>query len=454
MSDSSNHSLTSPIRYAILIVACLGWFFGGTQIGVNNLVRPAGLDLLGRSGQIDLIQHRALSTAGNLDAADQEKLNQWNALAAKWYGWLQCAFLFGAAAGGYLFGRLGDHTGRKNALAVALLFFGTLSGLTYFVTSPLQLLVLRFLTCMGVGGTWPNGVALVSEAWSTSKRPLVAGMIGMSGNIGILSMATLTRAADVSPDSWRWVMLVCAAPVLLAAAVWRFVPESPDWLTMKHNRGTVGAEGRGSPAAPSVFGKSYRFVTTIGIALATIPLFGGWGSANWMVPWADQVGEQIGNTGLAGTVVQARSITSIAGSFLAGWIASLVGRRRTYLLTSMGALAVAQYAFWMLTPGDNLFLIGVAVLGFFNGVYFGWLPFFLPELFPSQLRSTGAGVSFNFGRILTAATLFLSGAIIHLFDGDYAKLGRATSLIFALGIVVIYFTPDTSKNDLRRGEAE
>ena len=103
----------------------------------------------------------------------------------------------------------------------------------------------------------------------------------------------------------------------------------------------------------------------------------------------------------------------------------------------------------MLTPHDGSFLFWVAVLGFFNGVYFGWLPFFLPELFPSRLRSTGTGVSFNGGRIFTEATLFLSGAMIHVFDGDYAKIGRATSLIFALGVLVIFVTPDTSKSELR-----
>ena len=78
--------------------------------------------------------------------------------------------------------------------------------------------------------------------------------------------------------------------------------------------------------------------------------------------------------------------------------------------------------------------VWVAFLGFFNGVYFGWLPFFLPELFPTRIRSTGTGVSFNFGRILTAITIFATGALKDKFGGDYALIGQVTSYIFAFGM--------------------
>src|SRR5262249_4570370 len=87
-------------------------------------------------------------------------------------------------------------------------------------------------------------------------------------------------------------------------------------------------------------------------------------------------------------------------------------------------------------------------LGFFSGIYFGWLPLFLPELFPTRIRSTGSGVSFNFGRIVTAATILATGVLIKVFEGDYARIGRVTSLIFAVGLVVIWFAPDTSRNEL------
>jgi hypothetical protein len=184
--------------------------------------------------------------------------------------------------------------------------------------------------------------------------------------------------------------------------------------------------------------------------LATIPIIGGWGSANWMVPWAAEAGAAADppDVFLKAQVGQARAITGIVGSLLGGWIASFVGRRRTYFLTSLAALGFAQYTFWFLQPTDALFLPCVAGLGFFSGIYFGWLPLFLPELFPTRVRSTGAGVSFNFGRILTAVTVFTAGALSAYFAGDYAQIGRVTSLCFLLGMIVICFAPDTSQRKL------
>ena len=138
----------------------------------------------------------------------------------------------------------------------------------------------------------------------------------------------------------------------------------------------------------------------------------------------------------------------MVGSLLGGWIASFVGRRRTYLLISVGALLCAQYAFWFTVPTDRSFLFWASALGFFSGIYFGWLPLFLPELFPTRVRSTGAGVSFNFGRILAALTIFATGMLKDLFAGDYAQIGRVTSLIYAVGILAIWLAPDTSQKQL------
>src|SRR5262249_52876849 len=106
------------------------------------------------------------------------------------------------------------------------------------------------------------------------------------------------------------------------------------------------------------------------------------------------------------------------------------------------------YTFWLAYPTGRWFLAWVAALGFISGIYFGWLPLFLPELFPTRVRSTGAGVSFNFGRILTAVTVFATGALMGLFGGDFARVVRGTSLVFALGMLAIWLAPDTSRKSL------
>jgi MFS transporter, SHS family, sialic acid transporter len=440
-------SLAMGQRVAILVAAFMGWFFGGMQILITNLgMRAASLDLMGRSGMLDPAVYVDLNQrAGTLVGSELAQLTAWNTMALQWYAWFQCAFLFGAAAGGLLFGRLGDRMGRARALGLSIVWFAGFTGLAWFAQSPHQLLMLRFLACLGIGGTWPNGVALVSEVWSDRARPALSSAIGMAGNLGMFAMSSLAAAYAVTPASWRWVMLVNATPLLLGLVIWFFLPESPAWRDLAARK--VPTE---SQTPPSVFRRPYLGCTLIGILLATIPLIGGWGSANWMMPWADEVGSQTGQDQLKAHIGMARALTSILGSLLAGILAVWIGRRRLYFLASLGALFAAQYSFWMTRPGDSGFLVGVAFLGVFNGLFFGWLPFFLPELFPVKIRSTGAGVSFNFGRILTALTIFATGALMGFFENDYARIGRLTSLIFLAGMVVICYAPDTSKREMAK----
>ncbi|MFP6899740.1 MAG: MFS transporter [Opitutales bacterium] len=421
----SQEPLSLRTRVIILVVAFLGWFFGGIQIGITNLVMlPAAEDLI----------QKAELAAGLSEKEIADTI-------MSWYAYFQCAFLFGAAAGGYFFGRLGDRIGRTRALGVSVIWFSIFTGASYLAQTPSQLLLLRFIACLGVGGCWPNGVALVSEVWAKVARPVMASLIGMAGNLGIFTIATLGKHYEVTPESWRWVLLIGASPILLGLIALFLVKESPSW---------TAAQGKNSGSSSqkteeiSVFRRPYLGITIIGIALATVPLFGGWGSANWIIPWA----AEIGPPELKAEILQVRSVTSIIGSALAGVIATLVGRRLTYFFTSLGALLTAQYVFWFTTPLDSEFLALVGLLGFFNGLFFGWLPFFLPELFESRVRATGAGVSFNFGRILTATTIFLTPAMTQAFGGSYAQIGRTTSLIFAIGMVVVLLAPDTSKRKL------
>src|SRR5437879_11803394 len=100
-------------------------------------------------------------------------------------------------------------------MAWSILTYSALAGAAYVAQSPLQLVALWFLACLGVGGMWPNGVALVSEAWSNLSRPVMAGVIGTSANVGIFLFATLAKEVKIQPDDWRWVMLVGASPLAL-----------------------------------------------------------------------------------------------------------------------------------------------------------------------------------------------------------------------------------------------
>ncbi|MFO0877812.1 MAG: MFS transporter [Gemmataceae bacterium] len=456
-TEDVSSSLTQGQRWSILVTACLGWLFAGFLLSTTSLaMRSAAIDLLDRVGMLDraLFQayNRAIQTARHekhapaLTAEETAQLLRWRAISQQWFAYYQCAMLFGAATGGFVLGRLGDRIGRSRAMACSILCYSLVSAAAYFVQSPVQLLVLWFTASLGLGGMWPTGVALLNETWSGLSRPLVAGLIGTSANIGILALSSCATHVGLAPDHWRWMLLVCAAPCLLGLIVLMIVPESPRWLAAQAADPVADPAPRGS----GVFRSPLLGTTLLGITLATIPMIGAWGSANWMVPWAAEAGEVADppNLSLQAQVSQYRSLTGIVGSLLGGWVAHLFGRRFSYALISLAALVCAQVTFWQLVPTDPTFLIWVSALGFFSGIYFGWMPLFLPELFPTRCRSTGAGVSFNFGRILTAVTIFATGLLTVLFHGDYAQIGRLTSLIFVAGLVAPWFAPDTSRRPL------
>ena len=452
MSKSRSNTaknLSKAGRYLIVVTAFLGWFFAGMHLGITSLTMgSAAKDLLQNTGLYEI-------TSMDRDAAklklqqnqptenDVESLaksiadKRLSSASSKWFGYYVCALLFGGAAGGLVFGRLGDRYGRVKGMTAAICCYSGMSLLAYFTQSPWQLLLARFVVCMGVGGMWPNGVALMSEAWANVSRPLLAGIIGAAANVGIFVVGSIGKyVREVSIDDWRWVMLMGGAPIALGLIVPLIVPESPRWLSQKNNKDPDNKTKQISTS--DIFFSGMLPVTLVGILLATVPLFGSWGSSNWAVKWA----EDVGSDGLKAQVIMWRSLPGIVGSFLGGWIASLIGRRRSYFLNSLICLASAQCMFWFSSPTEpSIFLVWTAVLGFFSGIFFGWLPLFLPELFVTRVRSVGAGVCFNFGRIITAITVFITAGLIAYFDNDFRQIGLITSLIYLCGAIGILLMP-------------
>jgi MFS family permease len=417
-------------RARILTFAFLGWMFAGFVIGLMPLiVRPATYDLLRPHG---------------LDAPAPDELpdplrSHLKTQTAAWLARHTVAFLLGAGAGGALFGWLGDRIGRTRAMAGSVLCYSLLTGACAAARTPQELLALRFLACLGVGGMWPNGVALVAEAWPGASRPLLAGLIGTAANFGMILLGVLGLAAEITPDSWRWLPLVGAVPAVLGVLTPLVVPESCRWLAARRATPPAAAGPVRELLRPPLLGR-----TLLGIALATVPMLGTTVVAYWLLPWADEV------AGAADPYRKAvlqlyRAGGAVLSSLLGGWVASLLGRRATYFAISLASLAVAEVLYGRMTPLDPWFGAWTFALGFCGVAYFGWLPLYLPELFPTRVRATGAGVTFNFGRVAAVPFVLGSEVLIRWFEGDYARLGTWTSLVFALGLVIILFAPDTTR---------
>jgi hypothetical protein len=238
-------------------------------------------------------------------------------------------------------------------------------------------------------------------------------------------------------------LLVCAAPVFLAVLVFLLVPESRRWLAAMQ---TGDADAKGMSAL-TVFQPPLLKLTLIGIAVGTIPILGGWGATQWLIPWTNKVIGPSAPEAMALTAIM-RSAGATIGGLVGGWIASLAGRRTTYFFVSLASLLLGEYIYLVLKPGDPSFKPMVFALGFVSTIFFGWLPLYLPELFPTAARSTGAGVSFNSGRILAACGVLATGVLTAWFGGDYGRAGSITTLVYALGMVIILFAPDTTKRKL------
>ena len=412
--------LTSPNRqrqlWMTLLAAFLGWLFDGLEMGIFPLVaRPALQQMQAASGIVG------------------EQFVQ------EWMGRITALFLLGAAAGGLIFGWLGDRIGRVRAMSLSILTYSLFAGFSYFAQQPWQLGALRALGALGMGGEWALGVALVMESWPAEKRPLMAALIGAAANLGYALVAVIAMVVHITPDSWRWMMLVGAAPALLTFLIRLFVPESEKWQQAM-------AAGPSQPVR-EIFAPALRSRTFLAIIFAGVALLGTWGIVQWIPLWADQMTH--GAEPKAKAFAQFwQAIGATAGSFIAPLLGLRFGRRPVYFglcLSSLLVCGILFRSFSTLTPG---FLGMVCLTGMCTASFYGWLPQYLPELFPTRSRATGQGLAYNFGRILAAIGAWQMGPLLGFFDKSYARAGATISLVYLVGMALIWLAPETRNKPL------
>jgi len=400
-------------QWTVLAAAVLGWMFDGLEMGIFPIVaRPALQELLGTQ-------------------ADQ--------LVGPWMGRITALFLLGAAGGGLVFGWLGDRVGRVRAMASSILVYSVFTGACYFAGAAWQLGLFRFLAALGMGGEWSLGVALVMECWPEGRRPLMAGVIGAAANVGYALIGLVTWVVPVRLDSWRWVMLAGACPAILALLITLVVPESQRWKESVQR----------SKAHPLsvVFGRDLWKTTLLAIAFGAVALIGTWGSVQWLPLWADQLAGK-SQPHVKGLTMFAMSVGAIAGCFAGPWIGARFGRRTAYFSLCLASLLSCGVLFRVVDSFDATFILGALVAGATTAAFYGWLPLYLPELFPTRARATGQGVAFNFGRILAAGGALTQGQLVSHYGGSYAQAGAVVTLIYLVGMVLIWFGPETKGKPL------
>ncbi len=423
MSDTAaakSEKTGSASLWLILLVAWLGWMFDGMEMGIYSvLAHPALKELL----------HPALK---NLSPEAQ------NGLITQYAGYMFALFLLGASVGGFVFGRLGDKIGRVKTMIITVLLYSVFTGLSALSQTPWQLGICRFVGAMGLGGEWGLGVALVMETWPNAKRPVLAGLLGSSANVGFLISSLVNL--NFGDLGWRLIFCIGLVPALLSIPIRFLVKEPEKW---------VKARERGErPDLKQLFEPQLRRNTIMACLLSSVAVVGTWGVFQLIPTWV--------NTLVEGTATHERAVAAmwmafgqIVGSFLGGPAADWFGRRISYAIFCVTSLVSAVLVFQFTDGYSMRLLILAAIAGIFTTSFFGWLPLYLPELFPTRIRSTGEGISFNIGRIVAAVAILTGfGQLPKLFGGSFERAGSTMAFVYLIGLVLIWFVPETKGRKL------
>ncbi len=394
------------------IAAWLGWLFDGLDMHLYVLVAaPFVAELLGIADQKD-------------------------PLVGYYSSWIQAAFLIGWALGGGFFGRIADRLGRSRALMLTILTYALFTGLSYFAQTWWQLLIFRFLAALGIGGEWAVGASLLSETWPRQWRPWLAAVLQTGVNLGVMlaSLANFLLAAQPK----RTVFLVGVLPALLVLWIRRAVPETEEWHTAKKQ------SAHAEPKFVELFRGSVRRTTLLTLLVCSLALTAHWAFLFWFPQHVRNLSELDGWTDeekgqLVSKMIWLVAVASIAGNFLAAWLARWLTYRRAIACLCLSYWA-SMFATYVAPLEQDTLWCGYVAIGLSQGV-FALFTMYLPPLFPTLLRTTGAGFCYNIGRIAAG----LGTVIFGLFSkvGDYRLALFYAGFLFLPAAGVAWMMPET-----------
>jgi MFS family permease len=271
-------------------------------------------------------------------------------------------------------------------------------------------MLFRFIAALGIGGEWAVGAALLSETWPKAWRPWIAAMLQTGVNLGILGAAIAVGLLSLvlPPHSERYVFLVGVLPAFLVFWIRRHVPEPETW---QRERALVTERPRARELFRGpVASITLRTTTTCALALSGWWLFQFWQSQHLrrlLVNAGTEAGEV---TRIVSASFFVLNTMAIVGNFSAGWLAKLIGNRRAIMVFLAGLGAGIVAAFIVPRSINSLAFFWFPLAGFFSGV-FALFTMYLPPLFPTLLRTTGAGFCYNIGRTAAAVCTIVFGLL-------------------------------------------
>src|SRR5436190_3483389 len=349
-------------------------------------------------------------------------------------GALNSLTLLASALGGLVFGFVADRVGRTRALMVSILVYSVASGACGLSRTIVQLAICRFILGLGVGGEWTTGAALIAEAWPPEHRGKALGLMQSTWAIGEMIAAGVV-ALVLPRMGWRAVFFVGILPALVVFWIRRDVPESEIWLRQQ-------ARAPGGGALSVLWRKDLRRNGLVATAMNARGMFGYWGLFTWIPAYLSlPVAEGGRGLGLLTTTtwLVVMGVGKWFGYALFGFFADWVGRRKSYVAYLLIAAALVPIYGTIRSPGA-LLLLGPLV-AFFGTGFFSGFSAIASELFPTEVRATAMGLSYNIGRGLSAAAPAVVGLVATRSGFGAAFLLLAAA--FLAGAVLALALPET-----------
>jgi MFS family permease len=360
----------------------------------------------------------------------------------EWTGILTSILLIGWAIGGIVFGKVADRIGRTKTLLLTMALYSVGTALCAIAPNIWTLIVFRMIASLGIGGEWAAGASMVAEVVPEKRRVEAGALLYTSAPLGLFLATFVTYQVQGvffkgSPEvAWRYVFLFGLVPAAVAFLVRMFVREPERWKSV--------AERAAAPRIAELFSPEYRRTTLSGLGMALVALIMWW-SCNAFIPTVASglAQEHAALTGLAKEATQKLvegwkalatncfNLGGLIGTLLTVPAAKYLGRKPMFTLYFLLSAVAIMAAFGLDLDGHTrlymYFPIGLTVFG-----VFGSFTYYLPELFPTRLRGTGAGFCYNAGRIVAAAGPFIVGSIA---ARGSASLSAAMGVLFWVGIV-------------------
>ena len=400
----------TPNQKKALFSASLGWMLDGMDIMLYFMVLA------------ELMKHFGMSKAMG--------------------GLMSSLTLLASAVGGVLFGIVADRIGRVKALMGSILIYSVFTGACGLSGSILQLAIFRTLLGLGMGGEWATGAALVAETWPAEKRGKAMGIVQSSWAIGYALAAVIT-ALVLPRFGWRAVFFVGVLPALLTFWIQKHVDEPEIWKKAAERRRTEEKQAKLS----LIFTRPYFKNTMVTTLMNAGAMFAYWGLFTW-IPSYLGLSPKEGGMGLDIVKTSTWILVMQGGMWLGyvsfGFICDKVGRKPTYIFYLLAA-AVMVILYGRARNNTMLLLLG-PFLAFFGTGYFSGFGTITAEIYPTRIRASAQGFTYNIGRGLSALAPFTIGALAKSYGLSIAF--TLTAAFFVFSACMAFALPETRGKQL------